>query len=191
MKTQTFYYAPDPDDNGSTTTADTGTTSSATTDTGTTATDATTDTNTSAAGTNSGNSTTDTAGTQDTAATSDTSGTETTGTGGGPEDKDSEGFRLLASGSWNAATTVNYQGGQVMHYQIKNTNVLGTTLSINSNLGGNKSIIIAPLQTADMRFDCFGSEPMGWTFDVSTDSDAFIVAWKLYASWLPGDPSNG
>jgi hypothetical protein len=77
-----------------------------------------------------------------------------------------------------------------MHYQIKNVNVLGTTLTINSNLGGNKSLLILPQQTADMRFDCFGSEPMGWTFDISTDSDAFIVAWSLYSSWLPGDPPN-
>jgi hypothetical protein len=78
-----------------------------------------------------------------------------------------------------------------MHFQVKNVNVLGTTLSINSNLGGNKSLIILPQQTADMRFDCFGSEPMGWTFDVSTDSDAFIVAWQLFSSWIPGDPANG
>jgi hypothetical protein len=110
---------------------------------------------------------------------------------GETDNTDSEGFKLLDSGTWNNSTTLNYQGGQAMHFQVKNVNVLGTTLSINSNLGGNKSLIILPQQTADMRFDCFGSEPMGWTFDVSTDSDAFIVAWQLFSSWIPGDPANG
>jgi hypothetical protein len=110
---------------------------------------------------------------------------------GGTDNTDSEGFKLLDSGSWNNSTTLNYEGGQVMHFQVKNVNVLGTTLSINSNLGGNKSLIILPQQTGDIRFDCFGSEPMGWTFDVSTDSDAFIVAWQLFSSWIPGDPVNG
>ncbi|MGN6531814.1 MAG: hypothetical protein ACTHK0_08690 [Ginsengibacter sp.] len=112
---------------------------------------------------------------------------QTTGTG----NTDSEGFKLLDSGTWNNSASLNYQGGQVMHFQVKNVNVLGTTLSINSNLGGNKSLIILPQQTGDIRFDCFGSEPMGWTFDISTDSDAFIVAWKLFSSWIPGDPANG
>jgi hypothetical protein len=109
---------------------------------------------------------------------------------GGSDNTDSEGFKLLDSGTWNNSTSLNYQGGQVMHFQVKNANVLGTTLSINSNIGGNKSLIILPQQTGDIRFDCFGSEPMGWTFDISTDSDAFIVAWKLFSSWIPGDPAN-
>jgi hypothetical protein len=105
-------------------------------------------------------------------------------------DTDAEGFKLLSAGNWNGNTTIKFQGGQVMHFQVKNVNVLGTTLSINSNLGGNKSSLILPQQTSDLRFNCFGSEPMGWSFDVSTNSDAFIVAWKLYSSWLPGDPPN-
>jgi len=104
--------------------------------------------------------------------------------------KDSEGLRLLDSGTWNGSASPNYQGGQVMHFEIKNVNVLGTTLVIDSNLGGNKSLIILPLQTVDMRFDCFGPEPMGWSFNVSSNSDAFIVAWKLYSTWIPGDAPN-
>jgi len=104
---------------------------------------------------------------------------------------DAEGFKLLDGGSWNGSANLKYRGGQIMHFQIKNVNVLGTTITISSNLSGSKSLIIAPTATVDMRFDCFGSEPMGWTFDVSSDSDAFIVAWKLFSSWVPGDPPNG
>jgi hypothetical protein len=104
---------------------------------------------------------------------------------------DSEGFKLLDSGSWNGSATLNYQGGQAMHFALNNVNVLGTTITINSNLGGNQSLLILPAQSVDMKFTCFGSEPMGWTFDISSDSDAFILAWKLYSSWVPGDPPNG
>jgi hypothetical protein len=131
--------------------------------------------------------------TSETNASSSTSGSSNTTTqdGSSSTDTDSEGFKLLSSGTWNKSTSMKFQGGQVMHFQIKNVNVLGTTLGIGSNLGGKKSSVVLPQQTVDMRFDCFGSEPMGWSFDVSTDSDAFIVAWKLYSSWLPGDPSNG
>ena len=106
-------------------------------------------------------------------------------------DTDSDGFKLLDSGSWNGSSTSNYQGGQAMHFAIKNANVLGTTITIDSNLGGSQSLLILPAQSVDMKFTCFGSEPMGWTFNVSSDSDAFIVAWKLYSSWVPGDPPNG
>lgn len=121
-----------------------------------------------------------------TASTPDSATAATSGSSG----TDADGRRLLGQGSWNGATSKSYQGGQGMHYQLKNVNALGTTITINSNLGGNKSLLILPQQTADMQFDCFGTEPMGWTFDISTDSDAFIVAWTLYSTWLPGDPPN-
>jgi hypothetical protein len=113
------------------------------------------------------------------------------GPAGGAVETDEEGFKLRDSGSWNGSAQLSYQGGQVMHFKVKNVNVLGTTITIDSNLGGKKSIIILPQQTVDLRFDCFGSEPMSWTFDISTNSDAFIVTWKLYSSWIPGDAPNG
>ena len=105
-------------------------------------------------------------------------------------DVDDEGFRLRDSGSWNSSAQLTSRGGQIMHFKVKNINILGTSIAIQSNLGGKKQILILPQQTVDLRFDCFGSEPMSWSFDISTESDAFIVTWKLYSSWLPGDPPN-
>jgi hypothetical protein len=99
--------------------------------------------------------------------------------------------KLLDQGSWNSDTSSHYQGGQGMHYKIKNINVLGTTITIDSNLDGSKSLIIPPQTTMDMNFSCFGAEPMGWKFDISSNSDAFIVTWQLYSTWVPGDPPNG
>jgi hypothetical protein len=98
--------------------------------------------------------------------------------------------KLLDRGSWNADTSSHYQGGQGMHYKIKNINVLGTTITIDSNLDGSKSLIIPPQTALDMNFSCFGSEPMGWKFEISSNSDAFIVTWELYSTWIPGDPPN-
>lgn len=93
--------------------------------------------------------------------------------------------KLLDSGSWNSSTSSHYQGGQGMHYKIKNINILGTTITIDSNLDGSKSVIIPPQATVDIQFSCFGVEPLGWKFDISTDSDAFIVTWSLYSTWVP------
>jgi hypothetical protein len=98
--------------------------------------------------------------------------------------------KTLDSGSWNGPTSASYQGGQLMHYQITNVNILGTTITIDSNLGGTQSSIILPTQTVDFKFTCFGSEPMGWTFNISTASDVFLVTWQLSSTWVPGDPPN-
>ncbi len=98
--------------------------------------------------------------------------------------------KILDSGSWNRATSSHYNGGQGMHYKIKNVNVLGTTITIASNLDDTKSLIIPPQTAVDIKFSCFGAEPLGWKFDISSDSDAFIVTWQLYSTWIPGDPEN-
>ena len=95
------------------------------------------------------------------------------------------------SGSWNSDTNYNKKGGQNMTFKVKNVNVLGTTLTIESNLGGTKSLIIPPMVTMDFEFTCFGAEPMSWSFDISTNSDAFIVTWDLFSTWIQGDPPNG
>ena len=105
-------------------------------------------------------------------------------------DTDSDGFKMIDSGSWNGSSTLNYQGGPAMHFAVKNVNVLGTTITVDSNLGGGMSLLILPAQSADMKFTCFGTEPMAWTFNFSSDSDAFIVGWKLYSSWITGDARN-
>lgn len=96
-----------------------------------------------------------------------------------------------SSGSWNSDTTISVQAGQGVKFSVKNINLLGTTLTIDSNYGGSKSLIILPQTTMDFEFSCFGAEPMGWKFDISTNSDAFIVTWDLFSTWIPGDPPNG
>lgn len=96
-----------------------------------------------------------------------------------------------SSGSWNSDTKLSAQGGQAMTFKVKNVNVLGTTLTIESNIGGTKSLIILPQTTMDFEFTCFGAEPLSWKFDISTNSDAFIITWDLYSTWIPGDPPNG
>ena len=94
------------------------------------------------------------------------------------------------SGSWNSDTTYVKKGGMTMKFEVKNINVLGTTLTIASNYGGSQSKIIPPFSTIEFSFDCFRNEPMTWNFDISTNSDAFIVTWVLYSTWITGDPPN-
>jgi hypothetical protein len=103
---------------------------------------------------------------------------------------DSDGNRLHSAGTWNSGTNLDVQGGQIMHFAISNLNALGTTIDILSNLGGHHNSVILPGGTVDLAFSCFGNEPMAWNFAVSTNSDAFLVSWNLYSSWVPGDPPN-
>jgi hypothetical protein len=100
---------------------------------------------------------------------------------------DEDGNALLDSGSWNGAARLACKGGQVMHFKLSNANVLGTTITIRSNKAGKKSLILPPFMTMDVTFDYFSDRPINWEFNISTDSDAFIVTWELYSSWIPGD----
>jgi hypothetical protein len=102
-----------------------------------------------------------------------------------------ENFRLLTSGAWNANTTLTVQGGMAMWFKIRNTNVLGTTIRITDQAGQVKQSIILPASGVEFVFSVFGAEPMGWRFDIQTESDAFMVTWELWSTWVPGMPPNG
>jgi hypothetical protein len=79
-----------------------------------------------------------------------------------------------------------------MNFVVHNGNVLGTTLTIEADTGEKHSAVIPPGVTDDTNFSfsIFGPEPRTWNFDVSTNSDAFVVTWCLYSTWIPGDPPN-
>ena len=100
-------------------------------------------------------------------------------------------YRLLTTGVWSRDSTLAVQGGQGMWFKVRNTNVLGTTIRITSQTGESKGSIILPLSSAEFLFAIFGNEPMGWRFDISTDSDAFMVTWELWSTWVQGMPPNG
>lgn len=95
------------------------------------------------------------------------------------------GEKLFDRSSWNSSTTAHYKGGQGMYYRVKNINILGTTITIDSNLNGSRSLIISTLTTVDIRSSSLGVEPLEWKFDISTYSDAFIVKWELFSTWVP------
>jgi hypothetical protein len=101
-----------------------------------------------------------------------------------------EDFRLLTSGIWNSNASLNIRGGQAMWFKIRNNNVLGTTITIKDGGGQVKKSIILPASSVEFMFAAFGPEPMGWSFDISTDSDAFMVIWELWSTWVPGMPPN-
>jgi len=108
-------------------------------------------------------------------------------------DSDSEGRRLLTTGSWIATSTPEFsiKGGQVMHFAVTNINVLGVSIRLEGSNGQVLGGILLPGMTGDYVFSAFGNEPMQWTFSPSIDTDASVVTWKLFSSWVPGDPPNG
>ncbi len=95
-------------------------------------------------------------------------------------------------GSLNSNSTLNGTYGQAVKLTFKNLNVLGTTLYVTdkSPFGAVKSLILLPQQSVTFTFTRFGEEPMGWSFDVKTDSDAFIVSYGIDSTWVPGMPAN-
>ncbi|HKU76265.1 MAG TPA: papain-like cysteine protease family protein [Pyrinomonadaceae bacterium] len=99
-------------------------------------------------------------------------------------------YRLLTSGIWSSNTMLTVQGGQGMWFKIRNTNVLGTTIRITDQARQTKQSIILPASSVEFLFAIFGNEPMGWRFDISTESDAFMVTWELWSTWVPGMPPN-
>ncbi len=101
-----------------------------------------------------------------------------------------ENYQLLTSGVWNSNSTLQVRGGQGMWFKIRNTNVLGTTIRITDQAGQVKQSVILPASSVEFVFAIFGSEPMGWRFDISTESDAFMVTWELWSTWIPGMPPN-
>lgn len=103
---------------------------------------------------------------------------------------DSQGRKFHSSGIWNGKTSLTVPGGQGMHFEVKNLNALGSTIRIIANTGESKGSILLPQIPVDFEFSIFGNEPFGWRFEIETDSDAFLVQWKLYSTWVPGDPNN-
>ena len=96
----------------------------------------------------------------------------------------------LKGGVWSGSATVSVLGGQSMTFVLKNTSILGASIKITDHLGASHSQLLLPGQTAQMQFSNLRGEPVGWTFTVTTDSDAFVVAWQLWSTWVPGDPVN-
>ena len=86
----------------------------------------------------------------------------------------------LAGGVWTKDTHFNIQGGQAMTFHLKNLNILGTDITISAGSFGR--VILLP--TGTIEFTVFGAEPMGWSFDVSFNSDAHTVGWQLDIGFL-------
>jgi len=101
-------------------------------------------------------------------------------------------FVPAGGGSLSGNGTISGNFGQAVKLTFKNVNVLGTTLYVkdNSPFGETKSLILLPQQSVTFTFARFGEEPMGWSFDVSTVSDAFVTTYGIESTWAEGMPVN-
>lgn len=95
-------------------------------------------------------------------------------------------------GALTGDATISGSFGQVVKLTFTNVNLLGTTISVTDTdpLGETKQSIILPLQSVTFTFQQFGPEPNGWEFDVSTNSDAFVVSYAIESTWTEGVPPN-
>jgi RHS repeat-associated protein len=100
-------------------------------------------------------------------------------------------YYFYAAGTWNADTTFEANLGQGVIIKVKNINVLGTTISIESNWKNQShQAILLPQQQREFKFTVLGCEPIYWKFRVSTQSDAFIVTYEIKSTWVTGMPPN-
>jgi large repetitive protein len=97
---------------------------------------------------------------------------------------DAQGRQLLWSGAWNEDSKLKCDGGQGIHFVVTNINATGTTLQVSASDGETSSAL-----TADLNFAMFGQEPISWSFEISSASDAFTVTYCLYSTWIPSPPS--
>ena len=82
------------------------------------------------------------------------------------------------------------KGGQGLIVDVKNSNILGVTFAVSTNLNGEQSAIILPGSTHRFKFTIFGEEPMTWHIKTGTSSDACAVNLSIYSTWKEGDPLN-
>lgn len=95
-------------------------------------------------------------------------------------------------GALTGNATISGSFGQAVKLTFTNQNILGTTISVKDTapFGQTKESIILPQQSVTFTFTTFGEEPMGWNFDVSTKSDAFVVSYGVESTWTDGMPPN-
>jgi hypothetical protein len=79
-----------------------------------------------------------------------------------------------------------------MLFVVENTNpLLPVYITVTADDRQTQSAVIPPKGTRQLRFSSFGGpSPRIWTFFPSFNSDGSIVTWKLYSSWVEGDPPN-
>lgn len=96
---------------------------------------------------------------------------------------------FYAAGVWREDTVFEADLGQVVTIKVKNVNILGTTISIGARPSNqSEQLILLPQVSHEFRFSTFSCEPIHWKFDVSTQSDAFIVNYEIKSTWIPGMP---
>jgi|GEM_PF-426029 len=98
---------------------------------------------------------------------------------------DSQGRKFHSSGIWNEDSYLEIQGGQSMHFAVKNLHVHASTIRIKASNGESQGAAIQSQDTADFEFSRDGKEPFDWRFDIETDSDTALLEWHLYSNWVP------
>ena len=89
-------------------------------------------------------------------------------------------YKVVGFGIWNGAAKVTLVGDQVVRFKVTNSNpLLGTTITIEHDpRGARQSRQIPPLGTVEIEFSMLTHKPLEWHFDISSESDAFLVSWS-------------
>lgn len=95
---------------------------------------------------------------------------------------------FFRTGVWNGDVAFAVELGQYVWIEVKNVNTLGTTITIDSDRDGSRSMILLPFISHTFKFYALVEDPLVWGFQVSTISDAFVVQYAIYSDWVPNLP---
>jgi hypothetical protein len=100
-------------------------------------------------------------------------------------------YHKYEEGIWSGNVDVDAQLGQAVQISVTNINVLGTTIEINAlNIKQTEHSLLLPYHEKKFKFYRFGSEPYSWNFRIRSESDVFLVRYKITSTWVPGMPRN-
>lgn len=97
---------------------------------------------------------------------------------------------LYATGVWNGDVAFSAELGQVVWIEVKNVNVLGTTIIIDCDRAASQRMYLPPFMSHTFEFSCLDDVDF-WRFQVSTYADAFVVQYAIYSTWVPWVPKPG
>ena len=101
---------------------------------------------------------------------------------------DSQGRKFHSAGTWKGNSSFEVEAGKSIHFEIGSPNVDESNIRIKTNTGEVKESVLQPQTTVDLEFSKIGEEPFIWRLYIETDREEFLINWKLYSNWVPGEP---
>jgi peptidoglycan hydrolase-like protein with peptidoglycan-binding domain len=107
-----------------------------------------------------------------------------------PDTVDSQGRKFHTAGTLSGNRSFEVEAGKSVRLEVNNLNVSESNIRIKTNTGEVRESVLLPNVLVDFEFSLKGEEPFIWKFYIETENKEFLVNWKIYSNWVPGDSGN-